>query len=59
MSNLFGHLSSKFGPSTEDIGTEALCYILRSSEEIMEAFIRHVNSLSGGDLSADMRIVAN
>jgi hypothetical protein len=59
MSTLFGHLSSKFGPSTEDIGTEALCYLLRSSDEMMEAFIGHVNGLCKGDLSADMRIVAN
>lgn len=56
MSRLFGHLATKFGRSSEDLATEALCYILQSSEEALRAFVDHLNDLSGSKLSSSVRL---
>ena len=56
MSQLFSHVASKFAHSTEDLATEALCYILQADEALLEAFIMHVNEVSGASLGTDMRL---
>jgi len=57
MTRLFGHLASRFGHSSEELATEALCYILRSSDEMLVAFIDHVNEVVDGGLGTNMRLV--
>ncbi|PEN04744.1 hypothetical protein CRI93_14640 [Longimonas halophila] len=56
MSRLFSHVASKVGHNTEDLATEALFYILQSDEVLLEAFVAHVNDVSGATLEADMRL---
>jgi hypothetical protein len=54
MGTLFGHLALKFTSQRENLATEALCFIVRSSDTAKEA-LRGVFSRAGVEIPADLR----
>jgi hypothetical protein len=55
MSSLFGHLAPKFASNPEDVATDALSYVLRSSQSARKRFIEHINVVAGTSFSEELR----
>ena len=55
MSSLFGHLAPRFASNPEDVATDALAYVLRSSESARGGFVDHVNLITGTTFGKGMR----